>query len=154
MPRTQRFGISETKVWFKYPGVYHWLEICVAAPQIEIACVCASILVTESTQSVPLGENRKSCDHSQREKQYLWFNQEEVKDPQQHEVSHRQLPLQGTFTSQLHCILLSIMSITLHIESIACIYCIFHCIIHLSLAPFHVELGLVCAHTFHVEARV
>ena len=32
MPRTQRFGSSETKVWFKYPGGYPRLEICMEAP--------------------------------------------------------------------------------------------------------------------------
>ena len=32
MPRTQRFGSSETKVWFKYPEVYPRLEICMEAP--------------------------------------------------------------------------------------------------------------------------
>ena len=32
LPRTQRFEISETKVWFKYPRVYPRLEICMEAP--------------------------------------------------------------------------------------------------------------------------
>ena len=32
LPRTQRFGISETKVWFKYPETRPRLEICMEAP--------------------------------------------------------------------------------------------------------------------------
>ena len=35
MPRTQRFGISGTKVWFKYPGVYPRLEIYMEPPRVR-----------------------------------------------------------------------------------------------------------------------
>ena len=32
LPRTQSLGISETKVWFKYPEACPRLEICMEAP--------------------------------------------------------------------------------------------------------------------------